>query len=115
MSVALLRKYGEALTVYDAPPAVSDDEFDPVTGEPIASQLPEGVAAFGYLGRYTARDVDGTNIRKDDGRLVLQVLATRPTVGQYVIIDSITWRFMDVQTVRKSGVDQIYICQVRRS
>jgi hypothetical protein len=43
----------------------------------------------------------------------LEKVSVRPEVNATATIDSKTYRIMDVQFIRRSGADIIYICQLR--
>jgi hypothetical protein len=105
----LLNKFGEAVTVTFPGTA----GFDPITGEPTTPSSGNSYTAKGYAGQYLSSDIDGTVIQQNDIRLIMQLILVRPEVGCTALVDGTTYRIMDVQAIRKSGVDVIYICQLR--
>jgi hypothetical protein len=105
----LLAKYGEAVSiifpVYGA--------TDPITGAVIGTDTSTTINGKGYPAAYHKNDIDGTVIQAGDIRLILELIATRPDVGCLSTIDGTTYRIMDVQPIRLTGEDVIYICQLR--
>ena len=106
---ALLARYGEAVTfMYKA-----SEDIDPATGQVTYGGWDVSVAGNGYVGRYKADDVDGTNVLNTDARLVVEKVEEVPQVGWDLVADGRTFRVMSVQKVRKAGTDIVYICQIR--
>jgi hypothetical protein len=105
----LLTRYGETVTV-ETP---ETGGFNPITGEPSDGEPGTIYTGKGYPGRYQKGEVNGTTIQSGDIRLVLELLEQRPQVGWSVTVDSSTYRIMDVNPIRKTGADVIYICQLR--
>lgn len=105
----LLNKFGEAVSITFAGTA----SFDPITGEPATPSAGTTFSAKAYAGKYISSDVDGAVIQANDIRLLLEIIPQRPVRGCTVLVDGTTYRVMDVQAIRKSGVDVIYICQLR--
>lgn len=105
----LLAKFGETVSIVFAGTA----GFDPITGEPTTPTSGTSYSAKGYAGKYVSSDIDGAVIKANDIRLVLELIAQRPERGCSAIVDGTTYRVMDVQSIRKSGADVIYICQLR--
>lgn len=105
----LLTRYGETVSVVT--PATGG--FNPITGAPEPVTPGTTYTGKGYPGRYQKGEVNGTTIQSGDIRLVLELLAQRPQVGWSVTVDSGTYRIMDVNPIRKTGADVIYICQLR--
>jgi hypothetical protein len=109
-AATLLARYGEPVTITF--PVVGD--YDAITGEP--APAPDQILSatgVGYTGQYNLHDELGP-ISAGDIRLVLS-LATRPMNGCLAAVDGATYRVVDVTTVRKSGADVVYICQLRRN
>lgn len=105
----LLADKGEPVTII----FLGEASTDPVTG---AAQTPTAntvLSGFGYPSKYMKKDVDGANILAGDVRLILELLDQRPDVGCLASVDSQTYRVMDVNPIRQSGADVIYICQLR--
>ena len=105
----LLTRYGETVTV--ATPASGG--FNPITGAPEPSVPGSTYTGKGYPGRYQKSEINGTIIQSGDVRLVLELIEQRPQVGWSVTVDGVTYRIMDVNPIRKTGADVIYICQLR--
>ena len=116
----LLNKFGEAVTITFPGTA----GFDPITGEPTTPTSGNSYTAKGYAGKYISPEsnmrrrtgpaiIDGTLIEQNDIRLIMQIIPVRPVVSCTALVNGTTYRVMDVQTLRKSGVDVIYILQLR--
>jgi len=105
----LLAKFGEPVTLTDGAAV----EYDPITGDAVLPPAGSTVTLNGYPSRYDKSEVDGTNIRSSDTRLILEVGAVRPLVGWLATVDGVTYRLMDVRPVRRSGSDKVLICQAR--
>lgn len=105
----LLNKFGEAVTITFPGTAA----FDPITGAPVTPTSGTSYTAKGYAGKYVSSDIDGAVIQANDIRLILELIAQRPERGCTALVDSTTYRVMDVQAIRKTGEDVIYICQLR--
>lgn len=105
----LLNKFGEAVTVTFPGNAA----FNPITGAPATPTSGTTYTAKGYAGKYISTDIDGAVIQANDIRLILEIIPNRPDRGCTVLVDGTTYRVMNVQAIRKSGVDVIYILQLR--
>lgn len=105
----LLAAKGEPVTIT----FVGDDATDPITGEPTTPSANVSYTGNGYPSQYMQKDIDGTNIQAGDVRLILELIDQRPEVGCLAQVDTQTYRVMDVNPVRLSGADVVYICQLR--
>ncbi len=105
----LLAQYGEPLTVTFTDWA----EYDPITGADIGSSTTSTVNAVGYPSAYRTKEIDGVVIQAGDIRLILELITPVPVVGCLVAIDGTTYRIMDIKSVRLSGANIIFICQIR--
>lgn len=106
----LLASNGEAVTLTFPP---STPAFDPITGAPQTPSASEVVTGNGYPSAYKKSEIDGEVIKAGDIKLILEKVSRRPEVNATATVDSKTYRIQDVQLVRKSGADIIYICQLR--
>jgi len=105
----LLAKYGEAVTVTFTDWA----EYDPITGADVGSSTTSTVNAVGYPSKYHTKDIDGVVIQAGDIRFVMELITPEPVIGCLIEINGTTYRIMDIQSIRLSGQDVIFICQVR--
>jgi hypothetical protein len=105
----LLKQFGEPIEFK----YTTGGGFDPATGAPIAGSEVVRIGS-GYPGRYESNDIDGTVIRSGDIKLTVERISERPQVGWDVTVDGLKYRVQNVQNVRLSGEDIIYICQIRR-
>lgn len=102
----LLGEHGEAISFTSA--ATS---FDPNTGAQTSTTA--SASGVGYPGQYRASEIDGSVIQAGDIRLTVGRMDSRPKIGWLVDVDATTYRVMDVQAIRASGSDIIYVCQIR--
>lgn len=105
----LLAKFGEPVSFT----ATEGGTYDPATGGK-SGGTPLAIEGFGYPSNYNRGEMSGTAIEDGDIRLVCEKLSTRPAVGWNCLVDSINYRVMDVQPIRKTGADIIYIVQLRK-
>ena len=75
---------------------------------------PVTLDTFGVPASYKSAEIDGTVIQSGDLRLTVQSTA-HPQVGWLCAVDGVSYRVQHVQKVRKSGVTQVYIAQLRAS
>jgi hypothetical protein len=105
----LLAAKGEPVTITFFGSAATD----PITGEAETPTANTVYTGNGYPSKYMKKDIDGANILAGDVRLILELIAERPEVGCFATVDATTYRIMDVNPIRLSGADVIYICQLR--
>jgi hypothetical protein len=106
----LLARFGEEVSI--AFP--NQQARDPITGELMGDSAPPLiVSGNGYAGRYKASDIGGP-IQAGDIRLVLELIDPRPIPGCLAQVDGNSYRVIETMTVRSSGADIVYICQLRR-
>ena len=98
-------------------PAVFSYKTDPIydndTGDLISGGATGTQTAYGYPENYSNSEIDGTNIQRGDIKLICSAGALRPAVGWSCLLDSKTYRVMNCEPFRKSGVDVIYYVQLR--
>jgi len=105
----LLAKFGEAVALtYE-----TDEVRNPATGEITTPATENEVQGVGYPSRFTNAEVDGTVVRRSDTRLILNKVSEEPLQGWRAQVQGKTFRVMDVQPITRSGLDVIYICQLR--
>jgi hypothetical protein len=108
-ATSLLSKFGEVVTlVYE-----TDEVRNPATGEITTPATENEVPGVGYPSRFTNAEVDGTVVRRSDTRLILNKVTQEPAQGWRAQVQGKTFRVMDVQPITRSGLDVIYICQLR--
>jgi hypothetical protein len=86
--------------------------FNPVTGEETkgtAVTYSGQGAVFGYA----STEIDGTDIQRDDKRMILEAVSTAPVIGDTATIDSVEHRVVDVDQVSPAGTVVIYKLQLR--
>ena len=91
----------------------SGGTYDPIVGG-ITGGTPVFIDGNGYPSGYSNTETNGTAIEAGDIRLICEKLSTRPVQGWQCLVDEQDYRVMDVKPIRKSGVDIIYICQLRK-
>ena len=108
-ALEMLQEPGEqAIFSYQTDPVFDDDTGDLISGGASGTQT-----AYGYPESYSNTEIDGTNILRGDIKLICSAGALRPTVGWSCLLDSKTYRVMNCEPIRESGVDVIYYVQLR--
>ena len=92
---------------------VSGGNYDPSVGG-IVGGVPVVIDGYGYPSGYNNNEVNGTSIQAGDIRLVCEKLAERPAIDWQCLVDGQDYDVKDVRPIRKSGVDIIYIVQLRK-
>ena len=91
----------------------SDPVFDNDTGDLISGGTGGTQTAYGYPENYSNAEIDGSNIMRGDIKLICSAGALRPVAGWLCLLDSKTYRVMNCEPIRESGVDVIYYVQLR--
>ena len=108
-ALADLQEAGEqAVFSYSNAPVYDDDTGDLISGGTAGTQT-----AYGYPENYSNAEIDGSNIMRGDIKLICSAGALRPVVGWSCLLDSVNYRVMNCEPIRKSGVDVIYYVQLR--
>ena len=108
-ATSLLTKLGEAVALtYE-----TDEVRNPATGQITTPATENEVPGVGYPSRFTNAEVDGTVVKRSDTRLILNKVSEEPAQGWRAQVQGKTFRVMDVQPITRSGLDVIYICQLR--
>lgn len=84
------------------------------TGDILSEGVPVYLPLKGYPASYMAREVDGTNIKAGDSKLIVESSVPQPEVGWEALIENVVYRVMDVKALRMAGVTCANVCQVRR-
>lgn len=92
----------------------TDPVFDNDTGDLISGGASGAQTAYGYPESYSNSEIDGTNIQRGDIKLICSACALRPVVGWLCLLDSVSYRVMNCEPIRESGVDVIYYVQLRK-
>jgi len=107
----LIKKYGQQILL--RPPVIAS--IDPVT-----STITPG-ATVDYTGyaieeEYAQRDVDGTNIKRGDKKLLIAVDITIPPITPdfKVIMASTVWHVIDCKPTSPGGITIVYTAQIRK-
>ena len=108
-ALEMLQESGEqAVFSYAVDPVFDNDTGDLVSGGTSGTQT-----AYGYPESYSNAEIDGSNIMRGDIKLICSAGALRPAVGWSCLLDSKTYRVMNCEPIRESGVDVIYYVQLR--
>ena len=108
-AIESLQESGEqAIFSYAVDPVFDDDTGDLISGGASGTQI-----AHGYPESYSNAEIDGSNIMRGDIKLICSAGALRPVVGWLCLLDSVTYRVMNCEPIRESGVDVIYYVQLR--
>lgn len=108
-ATALLQNNGQSITFSYTSGAV----IDPATGTVTSAGTVTNVSGYGVASNYRNAEIDGESILASDVRLIASNVATEPEPDWTVIVNSRTWRVMDVQPINPAGTNIIYICQLR--
>ena len=92
----------------------TDPVFDDDTGDLISGGTSGTQTAYGYPESYSNSEIDGTNIQRGDIKLICSAGELRPVVGWLCLLDSVSYRVMNCEQIRESGVDVIYYVQLRK-
>ena len=105
----MLQESGEhAIFSYQTDPVFGEDTGDLISGGTSGTQT-----AYGYPENYSNAEIDGSNIMRGDIKLICTAGALRPAVGWSCLLDSVSYRVMNCNVFRKSGIDVIYYVQLR--
>ena len=108
-SLESLQESGEQVVFsYATTPVYDADTGDLITGGTSGTQT-----AYGYPESYSNTEIDGSNIQRGDIKLICSAGALRPAVGWSCLLDSVSYRVMNCEPIRESGVDVIYYVQLR--
>ena len=109
-ALEILQESGEpAVFSYQTDPVFDDDTGDLISGGTSGTQT-----AYGYPENYSNAEIDGTNIMRGDIKLICSAGGLRPVVGWSCLLDSKSYRVMNCEPIRESGVDVIYYVQLRK-
>ena len=108
-AIEALQESGEPVVFsYATTPVYDDDSGDLISGGTSVTQT-----AYGYPENYSSKEIDGSNIMRGDIKLICSAGALRPAVGWSCLLDSKTYRVMNCDPIRESGIDVIYYVQLR--
>ena len=108
-AIESLQESGEPVVFsYAVDPIYDNNTGDLISGGTSGSQID-----YGYPESYSNTEIDGTNIQRGDIKLICSAGGLRPVVGWSCLLDSKTYRVMNCNAFRKSGVDVIYYVQLR--
>lgn len=111
VALELLEEFGEAVTL--TRPSSSAAIYDPATG--IATPVsPATYTGQGYPYRYESSEIDGTNVRVGDQRLLLATSGmVLPQTGDTVIVGGTTYSVVRGRQERVAGTAVFYEAQIR--
>lgn len=105
----LLNTYGEELTFT----RVAEGAYDPSNGTVGAGSTTNYTADSAPVA-YNANEVDNTTIKANDIGLWIEKPASEtPAVGDTVVLNSATYRIINIETYRAQGTDIVYKAQLR--
>lgn len=105
-----LQESGEQVVFsYAVDPIYDNDTGDLISGGTSGTQI-----AYGYPESYSNSEIDGANIQRGDIKLICSAGALRPAVGWSCLLDSVSYRVMNCDPIRESGIDVIYYVQLRK-
>lgn len=105
----LLAKHGEPIAFQ----YTIAGKYDVATGDVPPAKVVD-IIGNGYPSAYKQNLVNGKSIIAGDVRLICEKLSERPEQNWQCTVDSEVYAVKDVQPIRKSGGDIIYIIQLRK-
>lgn len=110
-ALELITEFGESVTL--TRPSSSAASYDPATG--IATPVsPATYTGVGYPYAYAQRDVDGTNVRQGDQRLLLATSGmVLPRTGDTVTIGATTFSVISGKQEKVAGTAVYFEAQIR--
>ena len=103
----LLRDKGQSITfTRDA-----ETSFNPSTGV-ITPDTATTYAAYGAAFNYSSNELANSNIESGDIRLLVEP-ETEPQIADTCVVDSVTYRVMDVRKQKPAGTVLYYELQLR--
>ena len=92
----------------------SGEDIDPATGVVTSAGSTVTVNGDGVATKYRNAEIDGETILASDMRLIVANVQSEPLVGWNVLVNSKTFRVMDVENINPAGTNIVYICQIRK-
>lgn len=107
-ALRLLTKYGEAVSLSKT----VEGSYNTANGT-VGAGTTTTYTGYGAPTSYDKTEVDGEIIKATDIRLILNKTSTVPEQGDTCVLNGTTYRVLDVKHTRASGVDIVYILQLR--
>ena len=105
----LLLKFGQSITLTFE----TGGTIDPATGIVTTPKTITSVTGNGAVSKFSRMEIDGTVVKSSDVKLILESVSTPPTPDWRATIQSVEYRVMNVSPISPSGIDVIYILQLR--
>lgn len=86
---------------------VSGPDYAPEYGEP--TQIPVIV----LFSKFKSQEIDGTLIRRDDVKLLVEAKGTAPTVRDRVNVGGVSYAIIDAAPIQPAGIPVLWILQCR--
>lgn len=106
-AVKLLTKFGKTRTFTYS----TSDTY--TTATQTNAKTPATFTGKAVSTNYVKTEIDGTSIQQGDIRLLVENTTVAPTTDSTVVIDTITYRLMNVENISPNGSNIMYICQLR--
>jgi hypothetical protein len=106
-AVKLLTKFGQTVTF-----TYSSSETYTIATQTNA-KTPATFTGKAVSTNYIKTEIDGSSIQQGDIRLLVENTTVAPVTDNTVVIDTITYRVMDVESINPNGSNIMYICQLR--
>lgn len=113
-AASAIKSAGKSLTFTRETPGTKD----PRTGTSNPSTFTTFTANALAL-EYSAKDaglsyIEGTTVRTDDKKVLVEVGSYKPDMGDKVTIQGVDFEVIGIQTLAPGGIDLMYTLQVRR-
>ena len=90
----------------------TENSFNPATGEVL--NYSSTYTGYGATFDYKKNEIDETIVKSGDIRLLLESTTTAPERNDTCVIDSITYRIMNVTPLSPAGTVVTYTVQLRK-
>ena len=89
-------------------------DFDAVSGS--TSNRTETYLSYGLITDYKRYDIDGTNIKIGDKKIILAAIKDmpEPTSDDLLVIVGVSWKIINCTPIAPSGIPILYQVQVRK-
>jgi len=86
--------------------------FDPVKGR--NNVTTSTFSGYGAAFDYNRSEIDGELVQRGDIRFLMEAITTAPALGDTCVIDSVTYRVMNVKPTSPGGTVVMYEVQLRK-
>ena len=103
----MLTKHGQAVTITRQ----TTGAYDPATGS--ATIVETTQSGVGALFDYAAADIDGTLIKQNDKKLLLNAIATAPLLNDKVTVNTTIYNVVNIKELNPAGTAVMFELALR--